>query len=120
MRDHLKFLDYAPMVFMSAIKRSGVNDLFALIQRVNESAFKRVTTGELNRFVEKLKFDERRILYITQASMRPPSFIIFTDKPGDLHFSDERYLTNQIRKRFGFEGTPIHLKIRGRKRKGDR
>ncbi|HYA18283.1 MAG TPA: ribosome biogenesis GTPase Der [Bryobacteraceae bacterium] len=119
-RDHLKFLDYAPMVFLSAIKRAGVNDLFALIKRVNQSAFQRVTTGELNRFVEKLKFDERHILYMTQASIRPPSFILFTDKPGDLHFSDERYLTNQLRKRFGFEGTPIRLKVRGRVRKKDR
>jgi GTP-binding protein len=119
-RDHLKFLDYAPMIFMSAIKRAGINDLFDLIARVNKSAFQRITTGELNRFVEKLKFDERRILYITQASIKPPSFILFTDKPGDLHFSDERYLTNQLRKRFGFEGTPIHLKIRGRLRKKDR
>ena len=119
-RDHLKFLDYAPMVFLSAIKRAGVNDLFALIKRVNQSAFQRVTTGELNRFVEKLKFDERRILYMTQASIRPPSFILFTDKAGDLHFSDERYLTNQLRKRFGFEGTPIRLKVRGRLRKKDR
>jgi GTP-binding protein len=108
------------MVFLSAIKRAGVNDLFALIKRVNQSAFQRVTTGELNRFVEKLKFDERRILYMTQASIRPPSFILFTDKAGDLHFSDERYLTNQLRKRFGFEGTPIRLKVRGRLRKKDR
>ncbi len=119
-RDRLKFLEYAPLVFMSALNRSGINDLFELIIRVNESAFKRVTTGELNRFVETLHFDERKILYITQASIRPPSFIIFTDKAGDLHFSHERYLTNQLRKRFGFEGTPIHLKIRGRTAKRDR
>ena len=113
-RDHLKFLDYAPMIFMAALKRTGINELFQLIKRVNESAFRRVTTGELNRFVETLKFDERRILYITQASVRPPSFILFTDKSGPLHFSHERYLMNQLRKRFGFEGTPIHLKVRGR------
>jgi len=119
-RDRLKFLDYAPMVFMSALKGSGVSDLLELIKRVNESAFQRVTTGELNRFVETLKFDERKVLYITQASVRPPSFILFTDKAGPLHFSHERYLTNQLRKRFGFEGTPIHVKIRGRVRKRDR
>jgi GTP-binding protein len=119
-RDRLKFLEYAPLVFMSALNRSGINDLFDLIKRVNESAFHRVTTGELNRFVETLHFDDRKILYITQASIRPPSFIIFTDKAGDLHFSHERYLTNQLRKRFGFEGTPIHLKIRGRTAKRER
>lgn len=119
-RDHLKFLDYAPMVFLSAMNATGVNELFALIKRVNESANRRVTTGELNRFVETLHFEERKVLYITQASVRPPSFILFTDKAGPLHFSHERYLTNQLRKRFGFEGTPIHLKIRGRTRKKDR
>jgi GTP-binding protein len=119
-RDHLKFLDYAPMVFMSALNATGVNELLELIKRVNESAFHRVTTGELNRFVETLHFEERKVLYITQASIRPPSFILFTDKSGPLHFSHERYLTNQLRKRFGFEGTPIHVKIRGRTAKRDR
>jgi GTPase len=119
-RDRLKFLDYAPMVFMSALNAMGINELLELIKRINESAFKRVTTGELNRFVETLHFEERKVLYITQASVRPPSFILFTDKAGPLHFSHERYLTNQLRKRFGFEGTPIHVKIRGRVRKRDR
>jgi GTP-binding protein len=119
-RDHLKFLDYAPVVFLSAIKKTGVGELFSLIQLVHESARHRVTTGELNRFVETLHFEERKILYITQAGVRPPSFILFTDKAGPLHFSHERYLINQLRKRFGFEGTPIHLKIRGRLRKKDR
>jgi GTP-binding protein len=119
-RDHLKFLDYAPMIFMSALKGTGVTELLDLIKRVNEAAFHRVTTGELNRFVESLKFDERKVLYITQASVHPPSFILFTDKAGPLHFSNERYLMNQIRKRFGFEGTPIKVTIRGRTRKKDR
>ena len=88
---------------------------------MHESANRhRVTTGELNRFVETLHFDDRKILYITQASVRPPSFVLFTDKAGPLHFSHERYLVNQLRKRFEFEGTPIHLKIRGRTRRKDR
>ncbi len=119
-RDHLKFLDYAPMIFMSALNGTGVTALLDLIKSVNEAAFHRVTTGELNRFVESLKFDERKVLYITQASVHPPSFILFTDKAGPLHFSNERYLMNQIRKRFGFEGTPIKVTIRGRTRKKDR
>ncbi|HTA46670.1 MAG TPA: ribosome biogenesis GTPase Der [Bryobacteraceae bacterium] len=114
LRDHLKFLDYAPLVFMSALKGTGIGHLLDLIKRVNASASHRVTTGELNRFLERLHFDERKILYITQAGVHPPSFVLFTDKTGPLHFSHERYLTNQIRKRFGFEGTPIHLKVRGR------
>jgi GTP-binding protein len=97
-----------------------VNRLYPLIKECYESANHRVTTGELNRFVETLHFEERRILYITQAGIRPPSFILFTDKSGPLHFSHERYLMNQLRKKFGFTGTPIELKIRGRTRKKDR
>jgi GTP-binding protein len=119
-RDHLKFLDYAPMVFMSALNATGINKLLGLIKRVNESATHRVTTGELNRFVETLKFEERKVLYITQTGVRPPAFILFTDKAGPLHFSHERYLMNQLRKRFGFEGTPIHVTVRGRARRKDR
>jgi len=119
-RFHLKFLEYAPVVFLSAKTGNGVFRLFGLIKTVFASATLRVTTGELNRFVEKLHFDERKILYITQAGVRPPSFVVFTDKSGPLHFSHERYLVNQLRKRFGFEGTPIELKIRGRAKRKER
>jgi GTPase len=119
-RDHLKFLDYAPVVFLSATKGAGVGKLFNLIRKVYESATLRVTTGELNRFVEMLHFEERKILYVTQTGVRPPSFILFTDKAGPLHFSHERFLMNQLRKRFGFEGTPIEIKIRGREKRRDR
>ncbi len=112
-RYHLKFLDYAPVIFLSAKIGTGVNKLYPLIKECYESANHRVTTGELNRFVETLHFEERKILYITQAGIRPPSFILFTDKSGPLHFSHERYLMNQLRKKFGFIGTPIEIKIRG-------
>ncbi|HVW11770.1 MAG TPA: ribosome biogenesis GTPase Der [Bryobacteraceae bacterium] len=119
-RFHLKFLEYAPVVFLSAKTGNGVQRLFGIIKKVYEAASRRVTTGELNRFVETLKFEERKILYITQAGIRPPSFIVFTDKAGPLHFSHERFLVNQLRKRFGFEGTPIELKIRGRLKRKER
>ena len=119
-RYHLKFLEYAPVVFLSAKTNAGVNKLYPLLKKCYEAATKRVTTGELNRFVADLHFEERRILYITQTGIRPPSFILFTDKSGDLHFSNERFLINQLRKRFGFLGTPIELKIRGRAKKKDR
>jgi GTP-binding protein len=119
-RFHLKFLEYAPVVFLSAKTGNGVHRLFGIVKKVYASATHRVTTGELNRFVESLKFDERKILYITQAGVRPPSFIVFTDKAGPLHFSHERFLVNQLRKRFGFEGTPIELKIRGRLKRKER
>lgn len=112
LRDAMKFLDYAPVVFISALQKTGVKLLFETIRRVYENASKRVTTGELNRFVESLHFEERKIRYITQASVRPPVFVLFTDRGGPLHFSHERYIANQLRKRFGFEGTPIVVKTR--------
>jgi GTP-binding protein len=106
-RDEFKFLDYAPVVFLSARSGSGVPRLFKLIKEIFESASTRVTTGELNRFVDHLRFEERKIFYITQHSIRPPAFAVFTDKGPALHFSHERYLINQLRKHFGFKGTPI-------------
>ncbi len=114
LRDNLKFLEYAPVVFISAKTGEGVKSLFRMIRKAHESASKRVTTGELNRFVQALEFEERKILYITQSSIRPPTFILFTDRNTPLHFSHERYISNQIRKRFGFEGTPIVVKTRAR------
>jgi GTPase len=111
-RDQFKFLEYAPVVFLSAKTGAGVEKLFPLIKEVYDSASRRIPTGELNRFVEQLRFEERRIFYITQASIRPPAFVAFTDRGGPLHFSHERYLVNQIRRRFGFRGTPIAFKTR--------
>jgi GTPase len=113
-RDEFKFLDYAPVVFISAKTGAGVAKLFAMIREVYKAASLRIPTGEMNRFVEQLRFEERRIFYITQASIRPPEFVVFTDRGGPLHFSHERYLVNQIRKKFGFRGTPIVLKTRAK------
>ena len=113
-RDEFKFLDYAPVVFLSAKSGSNVPKLFRLIKEIYESASKRVTTGELNRFVDHLHFEERKIFYITQHSIRPPAFAVFTDKGPALHFSHERYLVNQLRKQFGFKGTPILLQTRAK------
>ena len=113
-RDTFKFLDYAPVVFLSAKTGEGVPALFHLIREVYEAASRRISTGELNRFLEDLHFDERKIFYITQHSIRPPSFAIFTDRGGPLHFSHERRLVNQLRRRFDFRGTPIVLKTRSK------
>jgi GTPase len=113
-RDQFKFLEYAPVVFLSAKTGTGVDSLFRLIGEVYESASRRITTGELNRFVEQLRFEERKIFYITQTGVRPPTFVLFTDRGGPLHFSHERYLVNQIRRRFGFRGAPIVIKTRAK------
>jgi GTP-binding protein len=117
-RDGLKFLDYAPVVFLSAKTGEGVAKLFKLIREVHASAGRRITTSELNRFVASLRFEERKIYYITQASVHPPAFVVFTDRTGPLHFSHERYLINQIRRRFGFAGTPVLLKTRAKGKAG--
>lgn len=112
-RDQFKFLEYAQVAFVSALTGRGVSRLFGMIQKAYDSASYRVTTGELNRFVEMLHFDtDVKVKYITQASIRPPTFVVFADR--NLHFSTERFLMNQLRKRFGFEGTPIVIKIRRR------
>ena len=114
-RDELKFLDYAPIAFVSAKTGTGVKGLFRLIEQAYRSASQRITTGELNRFVQTLEPSrDIKIYYMTQASVRPPGFVVFTDQGQDLHFSTERYLINQLRKRFGFEGTPIAIKARRR------
>jgi GTPase len=114
-RDTLKFLEYAQIVFISAQKRAGTNALFPLIRKAYESASRRITTGELNRFVETLDWEyDMKIHYMTQAGIRPPMFIVFTAKHGNLHFSAERYLINRLRERFDFQGTPIVIKTKRR------
>jgi len=115
LHDRLKFLDYAPVVLISAMKRQGTRGLFALIKNAYDSANKHISTGALNRFVKDLQWEHSvKIYYITQGSVRPPTFIVFTDKAGDLHFSAERYLINRMREKFGFEGTPIVIKTKRR------
>jgi GTPase len=114
-RDQLKFLDYAPVLLASAKNGEGIRRIVSTIRRSFDAASKRVTTGELNRFVETLKFEsDIRIYYITQASIRPPTFVVFTDKADKMHFSLERFLINRLRERFGFEGTPIVIKTKRR------
>jgi GTP-binding protein len=100
---------------VSAKSGSGVKRLFGQIKEAYDSASKRVSTGELNRFVDAIQFDQDiKIYYITQASVRPPTFVVFTDKGRNMHFSTERFISNQLRKRFGFAATPIVLKTKRR------
>ncbi|HYZ82880.1 MAG TPA: ribosome biogenesis GTPase Der [Bryobacteraceae bacterium] len=117
LRDELKFLDYAPVVFLSAKEKRGIDQLWPLIRRLYEAASKRITTGELNRFAQTIHFEPPiKIKYITQTGIRPPSFVLFTDKGENLHFSTQRFVINQLREAFGFEGTPIEVKARSQKR----
>ena len=90
-----------------------MKQILPLIRECFESASKRATTGELNRFVETLNIEPPiKIYYITQAGIRPPTFVLFTDKHGELHFSAERFIINRFRERFGFKGTPVVLKVK--------
>jgi GTP-binding protein len=123
-RDALKYLEYAPMVFISAAEGKGVHRVLDAIIRVAAERRKRITTGQMNRFLEKVDFERAtvpmnkriRIFYMTQAAVAPPTFILFTNRDVDLHFSYQRFLTNQIREEFGFEGSPIWFKVRSRKK----
>jgi GTP-binding protein len=115
LRDTMKFLDYAPIAHISAKSGRGVKAIFKMIRDGYQAASKRVTTGELNRFVESIYFDkDLKIYYISQVAVRPPTFTIFTDKGSDLHFSTQRFLVNRLREHFGFHGTPIVFKAKRR------
>jgi GTP-binding protein len=117
-REQLKFVDYAPVAFLSAVRGAGVSQLFGLIRTCYESASQRIPTGELNRFAETLRIEPPiRIYYMTQPSVRPPTFLLFADRTSELHFSAERYIVNRLRERFGFRGTPVVIKVRSRGRK---
>ena len=121
-RYELKFLNYAPVVFVSAKERRNVDKLFATIAEVGQERRKRIPTSAMNRFLEHIDFDRAsvpynrrvRILYMTQAATSPPTFVLFVDRAVKLHFSYERFLENQIRRAFGFAGSPIWIKTRAR------
>ena len=123
-REILAFVPWAPMVTVSALKGRGIK---ALLGRVDDAVIehrKRIGTAEMNRFFEEvlekhpaptMHHRSVRFYYITQASVAPPTFVIMTNSPKDVHFSYQRYVVNQIRKRFGFQGTPIRVRYRGKK-----
>ena len=120
----LKFLDYAPIVFVSASEGKNLEKLFKALEQVAAERRKRISTSQMNRFLETVDFERAsvphrqkvKVYYMTQAHASPPTFILFTDKDVKLHFSYERFLENQIRKAFGFIGTPIWIKNRARKK----
>jgi len=122
LRDSLKFLNYAPVLFISAATGKNVDKIFPLLEEVARERRKRIGTGEMNRFLKKVDFERAsvpmrqrvKILYLTQAKVAPPTFILFTDRAVKLHFSYQRFLENQIRHAFGFVGTPIWIKNRAR------
>ena len=125
LRDRLKFLDYAPVVFVSAASRTGLDGLYRAISLVTRERRKRISTGQMNRFLSRTDFQSApvplnrriKIYYITQAAVAPPTFVLFTDRDVPLHFAFERYLGNRLREAFGFAGTPLRFLTRARNKK---
>ena len=124
-RAALKFLPYAPVVFVSAAENKGIDRLYSALAEVASERYKRVSTGEMNRFLKSVDFERAsvpyarkvKIYYMTQVSVGPPTFLLFTNKDVKLHFSYERYLENRIREAFGFVGTPLRLRVRAREKR---
>lgn len=122
-RLHFQFLNYAPVVFLSAKTKRRLHTLIPMIKLVSESHSKRVSTNVLNDVVmdalavnpaPTLKGKQLNVLYVTQVSTKPPSFAVFVNDPKLMHFSYKRFLENTIRKAFGFVGTPINIYPRKR------
>jgi len=120
-KESLKYLQYAPIVFISAMTGQRISKVLETVDRVAEQTKKRIATSELNRHFGQWVTDvppplyrNRRVKmnYITQVSTGPPTFVISTNYPQGIHFSYERYLLNQMRGQFGFEGAPIRFLFR--------
>ena len=123
LRKELIFLQYAPVVYVSALTKQRIHRLPELIRFVAEQCAMRIATNVLNQLIEDAvavnptptdKGVRLRILYATQVKIKPPTFVIFVNNPEIMHFSYQRYLENKLRESFGFEGTPIKLIIRGK------
>ena len=122
-KDTLSFMPYAEILFLSAKTGQRIPKLFETIDIVNENHAMRVATGVLNEIMTEAvamqqppsdKGKRLRLYYITQVSVKPPTFVIFVNDKELMHFSYTRYIENQIRETFGFKGTPLHFIIRER------
>lgn len=125
-RDKLSFAPWAPIVPLSAATGRGVGRLLATVAKVAEAFRRRVPTGELNRFFEEVLATHPppthggrapRLYYITQAEVAPPLFVVMASDPEKIHFSYRRYVVNQLRQAFGFEGVPLRVKYRPRRKR---
>jgi GTP-binding protein len=124
-RRKMKFLDYAPILHISALTGERAPKVLETIDKVAAARRKRVPTPALNKFVEEVTAANPpvspgrkhvRIMYAAQIGTEPPSFVFFTNVATTFHFSYERFLVNQLREHFGFAGTPIRIQVRRRKK----
>lgn len=122
-RESFLFLDYAPIIFVSANTKQRVHQILPIINRVSANHAMRIQSSILNEVIEDAvvrnpapsdKGKRLRVYYTTQAAVKPPTFIVFVNEPELMHFSYERFIENRIRETFDFEGTPIHLITRAR------
>ncbi len=120
----VRYLKYVPYMTVSNVSRQRLYKVFEYVDRIAEQVQRRVSTGELNRFIEGLKGKHKpsqsggklaKILYATQASVKPTTFVLFVNQKRLFHFSYVRYIENQLREAFGFEGVPIHIELREEK-----
>jgi GTP-binding protein len=127
LRRQLKFLDYAPVLHISAATGERISKVLETVDRVAEARSKRVPTGELNRFVREITSEHPptspgrravRVLYAAQTSVKPPTFVFFTNVATEFHFSYQRYVINRLREEFALIGTPIRLHVRRRQKRG--
>ncbi|HQJ38159.1 MAG TPA: ribosome biogenesis GTPase Der, partial [Bacillota bacterium] len=122
-RNELSFMEYAPILFISALTGQRVNKVLELVNHVSDQHALRITTGMLNDVINEAVLTNQpavsggrrlKLYYATQVSIKPPTFALFVNEPSLMHFSYQRYLENQIRKAFSFEGTPIRFLLRER------
>lgn len=127
-KEILAFAPWAPVIPVSAKTGRGTHKLIATAKKALAEHVKRIPTAEMNRFFEQIldhhppptqKGKVVRLYYVTQASTRPPTFVAITNLPKHVHFSYQRYVVNSIRKRFGFEGVPVRVFYRKKKRRDD-
>ena len=122
-KEHFLFLDYAPIMFVSAISGKRVHSILETIKKVNENHSRRIQSSILNEVIADAvamnpapsdKGQRLRLYYVTQVAIQPPTFVVFVNEPDLMHFSYERFLQNRIRESFDFEGTPLRLITRAR------
>ncbi|MFD1030880.1 ribosome biogenesis GTPase Der [Metaplanococcus flavidus] len=122
-REHFLFLDYAPIMFVSAISGKRVHSILETINKVNENHSRRIQSSILNEVIADAvamnpapsdKGQRLRLYYVTQVAVQPPTFVVFVNEPELMHFSYVRFLQNRIRESFDFEGTPLRLITRAR------
>src|SRR5690625_2810678 len=123
MRNQLQYLDYAPIVFLSAKTKKRLQRLIPMVKLASESHTKRVPTNVLNDVImdalavnptPTVKGRRLKLLYTTQVAVQPPTFVIFVNDTELVHFSFKRFIENRIREAFGYIGTPIHIYARKR------